>query len=151
MKHDLSKIPDIIARYPQRPESVIMVLQDIQKEFNYLPAEALYQTSEALNVPLSKVCSISTFYNAFSLTERGDNIIRICCGTACHIRGAKQIREQLEELLKIKPGETTSDGKFTIELVNCVGACAMAPVVMVNDKYHAQVKPNRVKKLVAKG
>jgi NADH-quinone oxidoreductase subunit E len=151
MKHDLSRIPEIIAGHPKKPESLIMVLQDIQKEFNYLPAEALHQTAEALKVPLSKVFSASTFYNAFSLNKRGENIIRICCGTACHIRGAVQIQEQLEETLKIKAGETTPDEKYTIEVVNCVGACAMAPVVLVNEKYHGQVKPNKIKKLVAKG
>jgi len=151
MKHDLSKIPDIIAAHPKSPSSLIMVLQDIQKEYNYLPCEALYQTAETLGVPLSKVFSVSTFYNAFSLNKRGENIVRICVGTACHIRGAKIIQEQLEEFLKIKPGETTKDEKFTIEVVACVGACALAPVVLVNDKCHGQVKPNRVKNLLPKG
>ena len=100
MKHDLSKIPHIIAAHPKSPSSLIMVLQDIQKEYNYLPCEALYQTAEILGVPLSKVFSVSTFYNAFSLNKRGENIVRICVGTACHIRGAKIIQEQLEEFLK---------------------------------------------------
>jgi NADH:ubiquinone oxidoreductase subunit E len=151
MKHDLSKIPGIIAAHPKDPSSLIMVLQDIQKEYNYLPCEALYQTAEALGVPLSKVFSVSTFYNAFSLNKRGDNIVRICVGTACHIRGSAMIQQQIEELLKIKPGETTPDEKFTIEVVACVGACAMAPVVLVNDVCHGQVKPNRVKQLLPKG
>ena len=151
MSHDLSRIPEIIERYPLKPESLIMVLQDIQKEYNYLPGEALLQTAEKLDVPLSKVCSVSTFYNAFSLTEKGETIVRVCVGTACHIRGARMIQEQIEHALGIKAGETTSDGKFSIELVGCVGACAMAPVVMVNDRYHAQVKANRAKKLVQKG
>jgi NADH-quinone oxidoreductase subunit E len=151
MADHLEKLTEIFARHPKAPSSLIMVLQDIQKEFNYLPAEALYRTAEELGVPLSKVFSASTFYNAFSLNKRGETIIRICAGTACHIRGAKQIMDQLEQLLKIKPGETTKDEKFTIEVVNCVGACAMAPVVIVNEKYHGQVKPARVKRLVAKG
>ena len=133
MNHDLSKVPDIIGRYPKDPQSLIAVLQDIQKEYNFLPFEALKQAAEALDVPLSKVFSVSTFYNAFCLTPRGEKIIRVCMGTTCHIRGAKQILEQLETRLKIKAGETTSDGKFTIEVVNCVGACAMAPVVVVGD------------------
>ena len=151
MSHDLSRIPEIIERYPLKPESLIMVLQDIQKEYNYLPGEALLQTAEKLDVPLSKVCSVSTFYNAFSLTKKGETIVRVCVGTACHIRGARMIQEQIEHALGIKAGETTGDGKFSIELVGCVGACAMAPVVMVNDRYHAQVKANRAKKLVQKG
>jgi len=148
MKHDLSKVPDIIGRYPQTPSSLIAVLQDIQKEFNYLPCEALKQTAEALDVPMSKVFSVSTFYNAFCLTPRGDKIIRVCVGTTCHIRGAKQILEQLETRLNIKAGETTKDMKFTIEVVNCVGACAMAPVVIVNEEYHGSVKVSDSRKLV---
>jgi NADH:ubiquinone oxidoreductase subunit E len=142
------KIESIIASHPQASESLIMVLQDIQREFNYLPADALLRTAEALGVPLSKVFSVSTFYNAFSLNKRGKTIIRICLGTACHIRGGKVIQEQLEEMLKIKAGETTPDEKFTIEVVNCVGACAMAPVVLTNDKYHGKVKTSRIKKLL---
>jgi NADH:ubiquinone oxidoreductase subunit E len=151
MKHDFSKLQEIIDAHPKDPRSLIMVLQDIQKEYNYLPCEALEKTAEELKVPLSKVFSVSTFYNAFSLNKRGENIIRVCVGTACHIRGARMIQDQFEELLKIKPGETTKNGKFTLEVVACVGACAMAPVVLVNDECHVQVKPNRVKKLVAKG
>ena len=151
MSHDISRVDKIIERYPKNAESLIMVLQDIQKEFNYLPCEALEATADALEVPLSKVFSVSTFYNAFSLNKKGDNIVRVCIGTACHIRGARMIQEQLEEALKIKAGETTKDEKFSLEVVGCVGACAMAPVVLVNDEYHAQVKVNRAKKLVAKG
>ena len=151
MSHDISRVDKIIERYPRNAESLIMVLQDIQKEFNYLPCEALEATADALDVPLSKVFSVSTFYNAFSLNKKGDNIVRVCIGTACHIRGARMIQEQIEEALKIKAGETTKDEKFSLEVVGCVGACAMAPVVLVNDEYHAQVKVNRAKKLVAKG
>jgi len=147
MNYDLSKVPDIIGRYPKDPQSLIAVLQDIQKEFNFLPCEALKQTAEALDVPLSKVFSVSTFYNAFCLTPRGEKIIRVCMGTTCHIRGAKQILEQLETRLKVKAGETTPDGKFTIEVVNCVGACAMAPVVIVNEDYHGSVKVSDTKRL----
>ncbi|MDX9857255.1 MAG: NAD(P)H-dependent oxidoreductase subunit E [candidate division Zixibacteria bacterium] len=150
MKHDLAKVPEIIGRYPQQPSSLIMVLQDIQKEFSFLPCEALEQTAKSLGVPLSKVFSVSTFYNAFSLNKKGDTVVRVCIGTACHIRGARQIQEQMETALKIKAGETTADGKFTLEVVGCVGACAMAPVVMTNERYHPQCKVNTVKKLVAK-
>ena len=148
MSHDLSKIDAIISRSPQNPGALIAVLQDIQREFHYLPCEALTATAKALGVPLSKVFSVSTFYNAFSLTPRGERIIRICQGTACHIKGAKLVREQLESNLGIKAGETTSDMKFTIEVVNCVGACAMAPVVIVNDKYHGRVRCDQAKKLL---
>ncbi|MFH1372512.1 MAG: NAD(P)H-dependent oxidoreductase subunit E [bacterium] len=151
MTHDFNKLPEIIERYPQKPESLIAVLQDIQKEYHYLPCEALKETARVLDVPLSKVFSVSTFYNAFSLNPRGERIIRVCVGTTCHIRGARQIQEQLENRLKIKAGETTPDLKYTIEVVNCVGACAMAPVVIVNDKYYGSVKVSDSRKLTRGG
>ena len=127
MNHDFSKLPEIFDRYPSSPESLIAVLQDIQKEYHYLPCHALEAAAERLGVPLSKVFSVSTFYNAFSLNPKGETVIRVCVGTTCHIRGAKQIQEQLENLLKINAGETTKDLKFSLEVVACVGACSMAP------------------------
>jgi len=148
MSYNFDKIPDIISRHEKQPDSLIMILQDIQKEYNYLPSEALTMTAEALEIPLSKVYAVSTFYNAFSLTPKGENIVRVCKGTACHIRGAQLLQDQLENNLKIKAGETTKDMKFTLEIVACVGACAMAPVVIVNDKYHAAVKVGSVTKLL---
>ena len=131
MKHDFSKLDSIIDKHPQVPESLIPILQDIQKEYHYLPCEALEKTAETLELPLSKVFSVSTFYNTFSLNPQGENIIRICTGTACHIRGAQLIQNQLESQLKLKAGETSKDMKYTLEVVACVGACAMAPVVLV--------------------
>jgi len=151
MKIDLSKVPAIIDKHPRKASSLIMILQDIQKEYHYLPSEALQKTAEALAVPMSKVYSVATFYNAFSLIPRGEKVVRVCVGTACHIRGSKLIREQFEHQLNIKPGQTTPDMKYSLEVVGCVGACAMAPVVMINDKYFANVKTNRIKQLLGKG
>lgn len=148
MNHDLSKLSTIFDRYPKSRESLIAVLQDIQKEYQFLPCEALEEAARVLDVPLSKVFSVSTFYNAFSLHPKGDKVIRICVGTTCHIRGADQIQQQLESELKIKEGETTPDLKFTLETVGCVGACAKAPVVIVNDRYYGPVKVSEYKKLV---
>lgn len=148
MNHDLSKLPGIFARHPQDASSLIMILQDIQKEYRYLPCEALKETAVRLQVPLSKVFSVATFYNAFSLNPKGEKVVRICVGTACHIRGAKLIQDQIENELKIKAGQTTSDMKFSLEVVACVGACAMAPVVIVNEQYHGSVKVTGAKKLV---
>lgn len=150
MSHDLSRLPEIIARHPQDPSSLIMVLQDIQKEYRYLPCEAITKTAETLGVPLSRVFSVATFYNAFSLNPKGKNIVRICVGTACHIRGSKLIQDQIENELKIKAGQTTPDMEFSVEVVACVGACAMAPVVIVNEQYHGGVKVSGAKKLVRK-
>jgi NADH:ubiquinone oxidoreductase subunit E len=151
VNHDLSKLPAILKRYPAEPESLIAVLQDIQKEFRFLPCEALKEAAKALDVPLSKVFSVSTFYNAFSLVPKGEKVIRICMGTTCHIKGATLIQDQLESRLKIKAGETTKDMKFTLEVVNCVGACAMAPVAIVNDRYYSGVKVSDSKKLMRGG
>ena len=148
MKQQFDKIPEIIERHRKDPESMIMILQDIQREYHYLPREALQQTAEALEIPLSKVYSASTFYKAFSLVPRGKNEIRVCVGTACHIRGSKLILEQLENMLDIKAGQTTKDLEYTLESVACVGACAMAPLVVVNDKYHGGVKVSGCKKLL---
>ena len=148
MSEEFAKIPEIISRHRQDQESLIMILQDIQKEYNYLPPEALTKTAEALHVPLSKVASVSTFYNAFSLKPRGKKIIKVCLGTACHIRGAKLIQDQLEVKLGIKAGDTTEDMEYTLETVACVGACAMAPVVIENDKYHGSMNVSKAGKLL---
>jgi len=148
MKHDFSKLPEIFERHPRSPESLIVVLQDIQREYHYLPCEALTKTAENLDLPLSRVFSAATFYNAFSLDPKGENIIRICQGTACHIRGASLLTEQMEHLLDVKAGGTTPDLKYTIEVVACVGACAMAPLVIVNGRYSGNVKVSGVKKLL---
>ena len=148
MNPDLSKLPEVLDKYRKKPESLIAALQDIQREYHYLPSEALKEASRTLDVPLSKVFSVSTFYNAFSLYPRGERVIRVCVGTTCHIRGAKVIQQQLEDRLKIKAGQTTPDLKYTLEVVNCVGACAMAPVVIVNDKYYGSVKVSNVKRFL---
>jgi NADH-quinone oxidoreductase subunit E len=150
MHHDISKIRDVINRSPAKPSSMITVLQDIQKEFHYLPCEALKEMATILGVPLSKVFSASTFYKAFSLTPRGEKVIRICKGTACHIQGADIVIEQLENGLDLEVGQTTEDLKFTLEVVNCVGACAMAPVMIVNETYHGKVRSDKAVKIVEK-
>ena len=148
MKHIFENLNSIFDKYPKSQESLIAILQDIQREYQYLPCEALEATSKVLEVPLSTVFSVSTFYNSFSLTAKGETVIKICAGTACHIRGAHLLQDQLENELKIHAGETTEDMKFTLEVVACVGACAMAPVVVVGDQYHGSVKVSKVKKLV---
>ena len=113
--------------------------------------EICEKVAEALDVPLAKVFSVSTFYKAFSLVPQGDTVIRVCMGTACHIRGAGQLVEELSRQLEIAPNETTEDLKFTIKTVNCVGACAMAPVLIVGEKYHGSAKPARVAKYLGDG
>jgi NADH-quinone oxidoreductase subunit E len=136
-----SKVDEICANFPAEESSLIEVLHDISKEYNYLPADALRRVSGKLGVPISKVYAVATFYAGFSLKPRGKKIIRVCKGTACHVRGADRNLEELERLLAIHPGETTSDLEYTLEVVNCVGACAMSPVVVVNKKYYRNASP----------
>jgi NADH:ubiquinone oxidoreductase subunit E len=148
---DLSVAEEILGGYPAEEPALIQILQDVHRAYNYLPCDVLVRVAEALDVPLAKVFSVSTFYKAFSLEPQGDTIVKVCTGTACHIRGAGQLVEELERQLGIGPGETTEDLSFTIKTVNCVGACAMAPVVIVADKYWGSAKPTRVKKYLAEG
>jgi NADH-quinone oxidoreductase subunit E len=149
---DKKKVRKVLERYPAGdPVGLIHALQDIQEEFGYVPCEAAQLASEHLNTPVSKVYSVATFYKAFSLEPRGDVIIRVCTGTACHIRGAQTLVDEICTALDIKPGGTTKDLGFTLETVYCVGACAMAPVVAVNGEYHGGVQPGAVMKLMKGG
>jgi NADH-quinone oxidoreductase subunit E len=148
---DLGKAEEILGRYPQEEPALIQILQDVHRAYNYLPCDVLERVAEALDVPLAKVFSVSTFYKAFSLEPQGDTIVKVCVGTACHIRGAGQLVEELERQLGIGPGETTEDLKFTVKTVNCVGACAMAPLVIVGEKYFGTAKAARVSKYLADG
>lgn len=150
MTPDAKKIDKIIDRNRGDKTALIAVLQDIQREFNYIPPEAITATAGALDVPLSKVYSVATFYSAFSLIPRGEKVIRVCQGTACHIKGADLIQEQIEIGLGIKPGETTGDMKYSLEVVNCVGVCAMAPAVLVNEKIHGNVRSEKALDMVKK-
>ena len=151
MTVDSNKIQEIIDRSQGDKSALIAVLQNIQKEFNYIPPEAVTATAKALDVPLSKVYSVATFYNSFSLKPRGRKVIRVCQGTACHIKGADLIQEQIEKGLRLKPGETSEDMEYTLEVVNCVGVCAMAPAVLVNEKMHGNVRCEKALGLVKKG
>jgi NADH:ubiquinone oxidoreductase subunit E len=148
---DLSKAEEILDRYPQEEPALIQVLQDVHRAYNYLPCDVLEKVADALDVPLAKVFSVTTFYKAFSLDPQGDNIVKVCLGTACHIRGAGQLVEELQRQLGIGPDETTEDLKFTVKTVNCVGACAMAPLVIVGEKYFGSAKPAKVSKYLAEG
>ena len=143
---DLSRTDEILSRYPAEEASLIQVLQDVQRVYRFLPADALIRVADTLQVPLAKIFSVSTFYKAFALEPQGETIIKICMGTACHIRGAGQLVEELQRKLGVGPDETTEDMKFTVRTVNCVGACAMAPVMIVGDTYHGSAKPARIGK-----
>jgi len=123
---------------------LISVLQDINRDLGYLAPDVLRSVSRRLEIPLSRVYHVATFYTAFSLVPRGEHVVRVCMGTACHVRGAPRVLEVLENSLGIKAGQTTEDMRFTLETVNCLGACAMGPIVAVDGKYYGQVRPGKV-------
>ena len=151
MDIDLQKIKPVIEKYPRSRSSLIMILQDVQAEYNYLPQEALLEVAKELNVPTSKVIGVATFFKAFSLEPRGDIIIQVCTGTACHVRGSKLILEKLEREIGIKSGETSEDLKYTLLSVNCVGACAMGPVVVVNEEMKGNISLQKTGKILDGG
>jgi len=124
------------------------VLQDIQAKYGYLPEEELIETAETLAVPLIDVYGIATFYKSFSLTPRGRHQVKVCLGTACHVRGASRIGKEVKRKLAIKPGETSEDGEFSLETVMCLGCCAIGPVVVIDGKYYGQVTPTKVESIL---
>jgi len=129
-------------------DKLIQILIRLQKELGWLPMEVLREVSRQLNVPLSRIYPIVTFYKAFSLAPRGRNLIRVCMGTSCQVRGSQMILERISNLLGISPGETTPDLRFTLETVNCLGCCAIGPVIMVNDEYYGNLTPASVTKVL---
>ena len=142
------KLTSILKSHERDPGMLVAILQDIQADYNYLPKESLSQISEGLDIPLTQVYSVATFFKAFSLKPRGRHIINVCLGTACHVRGVGRVLEEIGRQLDIKPGETTKDFKYTMETVNCVGACALGPIVIIDGKYSGQMKTDRVKNLL---
>lgn len=145
---DLSHIDEIINKHPKEQRYTLAILQDIQKEYKYIPREALDKVSNYLNISLSKLYGMATFYKALSLVPKGENIITVCDGTACHVRSSSAVLEQIEKYLEIMPGETTENRRFSLQIVNCLGACAIAPVMVVNDKYYGKVTPNMVREIL---
>ena len=143
-------IMDIIGKYEPAPTSLIAVLQDTQQQYGYLPKDVLIQISRELQVPLSRVLSLATFYSAFSLKPKGRHPIHICMGTACHVRGAQPMLEAFERELNIKNGDTTEDGHFSLDAVRCVGCCGLAPVVMVGEEVHGKITASKVSRVLKK-
>ena len=142
------KVGSILDKYQHDNGSLVPILQDTQSEFGHLVREALLEISAGLGVPLSQVYSVATFFRSFSLTPRGRHLINVCLGTACHVRGAVRILETIERETGIKTGETAEDLRFTLETVNCVGACALGPIVIIDGKYSGEVKTDKVKPLL---
>jgi len=147
---NFNKLNNLFLKYKGRGETelVIPVLQEIQNIFGYLPQRALEKMSRHYNIPLSYIYGVATFYKYFTFEPRGKNIIRVCDGTACHIKGARSILKTVEDTLGIKPGGTTKDFKFSLEVVRCLGICFLAPVMVINQDYYGRLTPEKVKKIL---
>jgi NADH-quinone oxidoreductase subunit E len=138
---DTKRIDQIIDKHECKASSLVQVLLEIQRENHWLPKEALMRVSERLQVPMSRIQHIVTFYKAFSLVPKGRHEIHVCMGTACHVRGAQRILDRVEDVTGIKAGETDQDLNFSLETVNCLGCCAMGPVMVVDGEYHGKLAP----------
>ena len=145
-----SDITFLLERYEsQEGQAALMgLLQDIQEELGYLPVEALEEVSKHLRVPLSHIHGVISFYSQFSLTPRGKNVIKMCMGTACHIRGGKMVLDEIRSYLNLDGSDTTEDGLFSLEVVRCLGTCFLAPVMMIGDKYYGKLTAAKVRKIL---
>ena len=146
---DVSEIEDLLeVRQEGGDQSLMAVLEDVQARYRYLPKDALILISERMGVPLSQAYSVATFYNAFSLKPKGRHIINVCLGTACIVRGARKVLDRISDRLGIEPGATTEDGEFTLETVNCLGACALGPIIVLDGVYSGQMNASKADALL---
>ncbi len=144
----VKQITEIVNRYKGEGTPLMMILSDIQKEYGYIPLEVQELVSLLTGIPVSEIYGVVTFYSFFSLTPKGKYVVGVCLGTACYVKGSQLVLDKFEELLKIKPGETSEDGLFTLDALRCVGACAIAPAVSINGKVHPMVQVSQVEKII---
>ena len=144
MLEDMGKVEQIIARHDDNKERLIQILLDLQKEFRWLSREVLERVGKRLDVPINHIYSLVTFYSHFSLVPKGRHIMSVCVGTACHVRGAERLLDSVASAIKCKPGCTTSDEKFSLDTVNCVGACALGPVMVADGEYMSNPTPDEI-------
>lgn len=147
---DLDAVDEIVKPYYGKKEMVIPILQKVQEHYGYLPRPAMERVSYMMRIPLSRLYGVATFYAQFKLKPRGRNIIRVCKGTACHIQGSPKIAARIEEILGIETGETTDDLRFTLEEVACIGACALAPVITINNEPYGRLTADKVQNILDK-
>lgn len=145
---DLSKIDEIIAQTTNRKGALIPVLQKVQRAYGYVPEESIERIADGLHVYPADVYGVLTFYSQFKLKPRGEYIVKVCCGTACHVKGSDRIAEDIINKLNVAVGDTTEDRRFTLEKVACVGACALAPVIIVNEDVHAKMTADDTRKMI---
>ena len=144
----MKNIDSVLQKYENRRSNIIQILEDIQRLYNYLPKDVLRYIEIRLKIPLSIIYSIATFYSTFSLKPRGKHLITVCMGTACHVQGSATILNEFKRRLKINPGENTPDMKYTLETVNCLGCCAIGPIVVYNQKYLGEFKLKDIPKVL---
>jgi len=147
-QEDVNKIQEICASFNRDPQELINILHGCQELFGYLPAEVQEVISSEIGVPVAKIYGVVTFYSFFTMTPKGKHPISICMGTACYVRGAEKVLDEFRKELNIQVGQTTSDGKFSLSSLRCVGACGLAPVVQVGDKTYGRVAPDDVKNIL---
>jgi len=143
---EISRIDQIIDKYEGEEGILIQLLLDIQQELNWIPREVAERISQRLNIPQSQIYRVASFYTAMSLTPRGKHLVSVCMGTACHVRGSPRLLDRITDILKIQPGETSTDMRFTLNTVNCLGCCAMGPVVVVDGVYHSKPSTQDLRK-----
>ncbi len=139
MEIELAKVDEVVDKYNGDEGMLIQILQDVQNEYRWLPKDAIVRVCKKLGIPISRAYRIATFYTAFSLEPRGRHLVNVCLGTACHVRGGARILEKLEQSLDITAGRTTSDQKYSLERVNCLGCCALGPVITVDEEAHGRL------------
>ncbi len=148
---ELNMVDGVVDKYEQKPWALISILQDIQEEAGYLPPEVLRRVAEKMDIPLTQIYGVATFYRSLSLTPQGRHIVTFCMGTACHVRGSDRVLTEVGDLLGVEPGQTTADGEFTLKVANCLGACAIGPVMVLDGQYHGKISASKAKKLLVKG
>ena len=141
-------VKEVTKKFKDMKGALIPVLHEVQKIFGYLPEGALQIVSEELNIPMSEIYGVSTFYSQFTLEPKGEHIIKVCLGTACYVKGAQDILERFASVLEVEIGKTTKDGKFTLEAARCLGACGLSPVLMVDDKVFGRLIPDDVIRII---
>ncbi len=150
MPAETDVIDSLIGKYGTKREALIPILQDIQSDLNWLPEDVLRAVAEKLQVPLIDVYGVASFYRTFSLKPRGKHIVTVCVGTACHVRGGQRIVDEIGRRLEIAPGETTPDKNFTFETVNCLGCCAIGPIVVIDGEYYGEMTTGKVGSILMK-
>lgn len=147
-EHARKQIKEIVDRFKDEKTPLMMILGAIQNEYGYVPLEVQEYVSELIDIPVAEIYGVVTFYSLFSLTPKGKYVVGVCLGTACYVKGSQQVMDKFSEVLKIKPGETTEDGLFTLDALRCIGACGIAPAISINGKVYPKVALNQVAAII---